>query len=115
MSIERMARPWSFDDSSSLPNALSRASALSVIATTTSYRELAVTGQDVIVEYQVSRHGAEIVSHINYSLLRRVRRRRNARIDTELTRPARHLTVDVRSADERGSDYNQPDRQYHRS
>ena len=51
-------------------------SALVVAKASTSYRELTDSRSDCVVEYHALRHGYNIVSRINYSLLRRIRRRR---------------------------------------
>lgn len=59
---------------SSLPD-----EALAVARTSNSYRELFDGREDRIVEYRTIRRGFQIVSHINFTLLRRIRSSREDR------------------------------------
>lgn len=51
---------------------------LAVARASSSYRELVDARSDSIVEYHAVRRGYDIVSRVNFSLLRRVQRRRES-------------------------------------
>jgi hypothetical protein len=57
---------------------------LAVAQVSTAYRELVDGTRDSIVEYHALRRGYDIVSRVNFTLLRRIRRRRGWTL-TELT------------------------------